>query len=83
MRPGHYLGLREWTRNDRALGNNNLQSGALSSVGSERLPYNPLRRDVNHGKKSSKSNWDCTICRSCRKIVIGPFVLEQRENRVE
>ena len=21
--------------------------------------------DPNHGKKSRKSNWDCTICRSC------------------
>ena len=50
--------------------------GALSSVGRERLPYNPFRRDVNRGKKSSKSNQDCTICPSCRDAVIGLVVLE-------
>ena len=38
---------------------------------------------MNPGKKSSKSNQDCTICRSCREAMIGPVVLEQRENRVE
>ena len=37
---------------------------------------NPLRGDVNPGKKSSKSNEDCTVCRSCREAVIGPVVLE-------
>ena len=57
--------------------------GALSSVGRERLPYNPFRGGVNPGKKSSKSNQDCTICRSCRETVIEPVVLEWRENRVE
>ena len=70
MSPGHYLILRE-------------QYWALSSVGRERLPYNPLRGGVNPGKKSSKSNQDCTICRSCREAMIGSAVLEQRENRVE
>ena len=48
-----------------------------------RRTYNPLRGDVNPGKKSSKFNQDCTICRSCREAVIGSVVLEQRENRVE
>ena len=36
----------------------------------------PLRGDVNPGKKSSKSNQDCTICRSCRETMTGPVVLE-------
>ena len=27
---------------------------------------NRSARDVNHGKKSPKFNWDCTICRSGR-----------------
>ena len=39
-------------------------NGALSSVGPERLPYKPQRGDRNPGKKSSKSNQDCTICLS-------------------
>ena len=39
--------------------------------------------DANQGKESSKSNWDCMICRSCHDAVIGPVVLAQRENRVE
>ena len=42
-----------------------------------------LRGDTNPGKKSSKSNQDCTICRSYRGAVIGSVVLEWRENRVE
>ena len=51
-------------------------NGALSSVGPERLPYNPFRGDVNRGKKSSKFNQDCTICRSCREVMIGRVVLK-------
>ncbi len=51
-------------------------NGALSSVGSERLPYKRPRGDANRGKKSYKSNWDCTICRSCREAVTGPVALE-------
>ena len=40
------------------------------------LPYNPFRGDVNRGKKSSKFNQDCTICRSCREAMTGFVVLE-------
>ena len=36
---------------------------------------------MNPGKKSSKLNQDCTICHSCREAVIGPVVLNWRENR--
>ena len=32
--------------------------------------------DVIHCKKSSKFNWDCTICRSCRWIMSGSAVLK-------
>ena len=37
---------------------------------------------ANHGKRSSKFNQDCTICRSCRRAMSGPTVLKQQENRV-
>ena len=40
------------------------------------LTYNPLRGDANPGKKSSKNNQDCTICRSCREAMIASVVLE-------
>ena len=49
----------------------------------ERTPDNFPEGDANRGKKSSKSNWDCTICRSCRETPIGAVVLEKRENRLE
>ena len=39
-------------------------------------PPDTLRGDVNPGNKSSKSNQDCTICRSCRETVIELVVLE-------
>ena len=39
--------------------------------------------DANQGKKSSKSNWDCTICRSCHWGVSGSIWLKRRENRVK
>ena len=29
-----------------------------------------------HGKKTRKSNRDCTICRSCRETLSGTVVLE-------
>ena len=61
--------------------NNNLQFGALSSVGRERLPYNPFRGDVIRGKKSSKFNQDCTICPSCRNTQSDSAVPKTRENR--
>ena len=47
-----------------------------------RLSVN-LTEGMIHGKKSSKFNSECTICRSCREMMIGPVVLKQRENRVE
>ena len=36
--------------------------------GRTRMAHNRLGGDVNPGKESSKSNQDCTICRSCREI---------------
>ena len=39
--------------------------------------------DANQGKKSAKSNWDCTICRSCRWGVLGSNWLKKRENWVK
>ncbi len=39
--------------------------------------------DVIHGEKSSKYNWDCMICHSCRWTTSGSAVLKQRENGVE
>ena len=36
---------------------------------------------MNHGKESSKFNWDCTICPSCRWTVSDPIVLRWREAR--
>ncbi len=38
-----------------------------------------LRRtpeDMNYGKESSKSNWDCTICRTCRWTISDSTVLK-------
>ena len=37
-------------------------------------PAEQNRGGMNHGKKSSKSNWDCTICPSCREAMIRPVV---------
>ena len=51
--------------------------------GSQGVPYKRSERDANRGRKSSKSNQDCTICRSCRETMIGPVVLKGREDRVE
>ena len=39
--------------------------------------------DVIHGKKSSKFNWDCTICRSCRYTISDSSVLKRRGNRTK
>ena len=43
------------------------------------LAYNTLKQHVadyqNHCKKTPKSNWYCTICRSCRLRVSRPAVL--------
>ena len=37
---------------------------------------------VNHGKRSRKSNQDCTICRSCRWNASGCFGTARSENAV-
>ena len=36
--------------------------------------------DANQGKESAKSNWDCTICRSCRWGGSGLAGPKEREN---
>ena len=38
---------------------------------------------VNPGKKSSKFNQDCTICRSCRWMISGSAVPQKPENRIK
>ena len=35
----------------------------------------------NHGRRSRKSNWDCTICHSCHWTRLGPIGSRKRENR--
>ena len=36
--------------------------------GKEGKPLRYVRvKGGDHGKESSKVNWDCTICRSCRR----------------
>ena len=36
-----------------------------------------------HDKNSSKFNWDCTICRSCRYTISDSSVLKRRGNRTK
>ena len=38
---------------------------------------------MNPGKKSSKFNWDCTICPSCRWIMTGSAVLKWPGNGIK
>ena len=35
----------------------------------------------NHGRRSRKSNWDCTICHSCRWTTFGHVGSRKRESR--
>jgi len=35
----------------------------------------------NHGRRSRKSNWDCTICHSCHAAISCPIWARKRENR--
>ena len=39
--------------------------------------------EANHGRESYKSNWDCTICASCRNAASVPAALEWPESRVK
>ena len=56
--------------------------GARIRTGDLLLPKRS-KRDTNHGRKSRKSNWDCTICASCRWGVSGSAGVEWREYRVK
>ena len=40
-----------------------------------------ITRGQNHGRRSRKSNWDCTICHSCHWNTLGPIGSRKRENR--
>ena len=44
------------------------------------LPKRQVHGDPNHGKKSRKSNWDCTICRSCRSRASACTVAKKPES---
>ena len=61
--------------------------GSKMGLGRLELPTSRLSANLtvvaDHGKKSSKFLQDCTICASCREVVIGPIGLEYPENRVE
>ena len=39
--------------------------------------------EANHGKESYKSNWDCTICVSCRYADSVPAALKRRGGPVK
>ena len=39
--------------------------------------------EANHGRESYKSNWDCTICVSCRYADSIPAALKWRGSRVK
>ena len=47
------------------------------------MPTQQILGRGNHGKKSSKHNQDCTICRTCRQAMSDSAGLEQRENGPE
>ena len=53
--------------------------GARRGPCADRLPRQSTD-GVNHGKESSKFNWDCTICRTCRSTISDSTVLKQRNN---
>ena len=44
-------------------------------------PKRQSNKGLNHGRKSSKVIQDCTICASCRSIVLGSIVSRCREKR--
>ena len=68
-----------------------LETGSVSSIRSAScIPssrhqgprrYGRVKGGVNHGKESSKVNWDCTICASCRCTEPCWTVPQKRENQ--
>ena len=60
----------------------NFNRGGRIRTGDLLLP-NRSNRDANLGRKSRKSNWDCTICASCRWGMSGSAGLKKPKNRVK